>query len=328
MPPMSEVLDALRYAVAPAFLSALAIGFLVACLLTDRAASLATALAILAGLAAGNHFREVFDYRTDPDTPLQLPVLGRQFLETLTHAPVKQPEGDPLKSTDSEAQAGPPSGRYWLPWAVLLATIVGLVSRVPIIPDWARTGLRAGMAMVAATVLIPRGLPGDYPWLPHSFVVVVFLNGLVLEKLADEPAKGLPALAASLACGSAAVVLLHAHSARLSDGATLLGAGLGGVAIASQWGRANAAGAMPALSVLLPGILLSGWRDTFSEVPAWSFLLPAVAPIILAVLWLPGVRRLGGWPRWVAGVVVALIPAILAVVLAARAEPLDFSATH
>ena len=110
--------------------------------------------------------------------------------------------------------------------------------------------------------------------------------------------------------------------------ATLLGAGLGGVAIASQWGRANAAGAMPALSVLLPGILLSGWRDTFSEVPAWSFLLPAVAPIILAVLWLPGVRRLGGWPRWVAGVVVALIPAILAVVLAARAEPLDFSATH
>jgi hypothetical protein len=146
-----------------------------------------------------------------------------------------------------------------------------------------------------------------------------------LEGLARRGPGGWSALLPAVAFGAAAVVLLHAHTAKLTDVATLAGASLAGLA-AGAWQRQSDAGGMaPGVAVLLPGVLLVGQQGTVSEtLPASAFAVAALAPLAASVLLLPGASRLTGWRRAAAGVLLVLVPAGMAVALAVTNESLDF----
>jgi hypothetical protein len=89
------------------------------------------------------------------------------------------------------------------------------------------------------------------------------------------------------------------------------------------WGQ-NISVLFSAPAIFLPGLLLGGAVNTFSEVPVTAFVLAAFAPCALWLVFLPPIRR---WPlrfQAAAAVIAVLVPCATAVTLAMRAETLDF----
>jgi hypothetical protein len=98
---------------------------------------------------------------------------------------------------------------------------------------------------------------------------------------------------------------------------------LGPALVAWVW-PGDTGGAFAAVVVFLPGLLLTGQQETFSEVPLTSFLLAGLAPLALVPMLLPFLARCQRWARWLLGLILPLIPATLAVVLAMQAVTLEF----
>jgi hypothetical protein len=125
-------------------------------------------------------------------------------------------------------------------------------------------------------------------------------------------------------CVAAAVVLIHAHSARFCDLAMLLAAAIAGVGFVASLRKLDIVSIFAGPAVFVPALMLAGGTNTFSEVPAASFILVALAPSALWSLQLPPMRRWSGRALAAAGVVAVLIPCAVAIILAMRAETLDF----
>ena len=161
--------------------------------------------------------------------------------------------------------------------AALIMKVAGRLLARPIV-GWL---LRGSGELLAAWCLVPADLGVEKPWAYVAFAGLVLGNWVVLEFAAGRPPGGtVPGSLALVALG-AAVVLIHAHSARFTDAATLLAAGLGGCALIAWWFRIDTGGVMAAVAVFLPGILLAGYTETYSEVPWTSFALVAAAPLLL-----------------------------------------------
>jgi len=184
--------------------------------------------------------------------------------------------------------------------------------------------LRGMVSAHAAWLITPGDLRGEHFWAPLVLAVVVAAQWALLERLGNLPRGGFVALALVPAAMVAAAVLIHAHTARLSDLATvLMGSLLGTGTVALVMGR-EAAGIAPAAAVLLPGLLLSGQHETFSEVPKTSFVLSALSPLMLAPLLIPVWRRNQPKGLWVMQIALLLLPMVAAIWLAAHYESLDF----
>ena len=97
--------------------------------------------------------------------------------------------------------------------------------------------------------------------------------------------------------------------------------GIGVVAVAM---RATTGAATAAVVIVVPALLLSGWHDTYSEVPTSSFALAALSPLALAPSLLPVWRRNQRKGLWAVQVVLVLLPLAGAVLLAAQNESLDY----
>lgn len=123
---------------------------------------------------------------------------------------------------------------------------------------------------------------------------------------------------------AAATVLIHAHSARFCDLAVLLTATQAGISLTVFLRKLDVAAHFAGPAVFFPALMLGGAANTFSEVPVASFILVALAPCALWSLRLPPARRWSGRTRATAACVVIVIPCAVAVILAARAESLDF----
>ena len=106
--------------------------------------------------------------------------------------------------------------------------------------------------------------------------------------------------------------------------AVLLTATLTGLSLIATLRRLDVAALFAGPAVFFPALLLGGAVNTFSEVPAASFILVALAPCLLWSLSLPPMRRWSGRNLAAVAIVLVLIPCVVAVVLAMRAESLDF----
>src|SRR5262245_6645503 len=157
------------------------------------------------------------------------------------------------------------SAWHWLPAAALAALAAGLIARIPRVPVPVRFLLRAAACALAACLLAPADLRAEKSWLQPAFLLVVLVEWEVLEGSAGRsPGGGVPLGLALVFVGGAAV-LIHAHSARLADVAFLVAAAFTGIAAVAWWARADGAGAMPGAAVLLPGLLLAGHSEPYSE---------------------------------------------------------------
>ena len=135
-----------------------------------------------------------------------------------------------------------------------------------------------------------------------------------------EDSPGWMAFGLGIVCAAGGVVLIHAHSAMLMDLALFMAGSWFGVALAAWWTGADVRSAAPIAAVSLPALMLVGQQSTFSDVPLLSFALVALAPLGLAPLLLPALRR----RRGVVGLVLLLLASGVAVVLADCAESLSF----
>ena len=212
---------------------------------------------------------------------------------------------------------------HWLPWAALAgcaAELLARLTRVPVLVGWL---LRAGVALAASRLLVPDYARAEAGWLPAAFAAAVLGGWAILKPLARRSPAGLP-LALALAALGGSVVLIHAHTARLCEAALVLAAVLAGLALVGGVKRADAGGAVAGVAVLLPGLLLAGQTDTFSDVALASFALIGLAPLALAPALLVPPTRAGGWRFALLLVALTAVPAGVAVALAVRAESLDY----
>jgi len=316
MPPLNLILDALTHAVLPAAVAAFAVFAFVLATAPPPARIAAGALALTAGFLAGNQFRGAIEYRIDLERSLTLSQLSRAAFATVV--PPGEEDGEPAPT---------PSAYYWLPWTGGLALFAGFLAllQARAAAAWA---LRIFAAGVTTALAVPPELRSESPWIVPLFAAVVLGEWTVLERLlvATTPPRCRfgPALAGVAPFAAAAVVLLHAHSARLADVAVILAVALGAIAAAAFAFRADSSSVAPGVATALPFLMLSGYYDTFSEVPAAAFALVAASPIALGPLLLSRIRKLGA-RRWlVVAAFLATSPLLIAVILAARVESLSF----
>ena len=307
LPPTELVLDVLRHAVLPPLLASaavLAVFFLIG---GRRLPAVGAALALIAGMAAGIHFKKDVLPWTPEEPASWLPWAA------------PDPEGDGQEVVRPKGPAW-----HWLPWAALVALVVGLTARVPKLPEQFRLLLCAAACALAAWLLVPADLLAKKIWLQPAFLLVLLIEWAVLEEAARRaPGGGVP-LGLGLVFLGGAAVILHAGSARLADVATFAAASLAGLAVVAWWFQADTGGAMPGAVVLLSGLLLTGYNETFSDVPWKSFALAALAPLALIPSLLPPLSRLQGYRLRLLQILLLLVPVAFAVTYAMQAETLEF----
>ena len=294
-PPLDEVLGAVQQVMLPAA-GASAFVFAAVLLLGRRSANLAAALAVCAGLVAGNWDK--------------VPMPAVLTASAWTHLP--------------------PYTVFLLLLGLVTQLLADAADRFESLKSY-RTGFtaakwptRAVMLALGAGPVIPADPGFDRTQFYALFVVGSLALWFTLDRLAEcgSPAEmaALQGVTALLASG----VMLYAHSAKFMDMATILGSALLGVAVVAGSARVDARGAIPAFVGVLPGLLVSGRALTTSEVPVASFVLAAVAPLALLPWLVPNLsRRTGPWPRVVRCVSVLAV-LVAALVLAGRVETLPW----
>jgi hypothetical protein len=200
--------------------------------------------------------------------------------------------------------------------AVALSVITALVRR----PPWHWAILIVGLPVVAIGV-VPDSQHTP-AWLSGLLVLLV-ANLVVLERTARRFRRWYVPLAwAVVLAGGAAILLLHAHSALLTNAAILLAAALGGLGFVSLFKSISLRWVAPPMALALVGLMVCGHHDTFSEVPAATFILIAAAPLPLGFLLHPGARGLPKLARAALYILLPLIPVAIAIALAIAAEGL------
>lgn len=318
IPPLSEIVDASVRVVIPAFaVSSLTAGVLPKSF-GRRAEPVAAAIAFIVGVAAANYFRGCFTFRFQPDLPLSPSDLIHGFIAVLTGQPAM------IGGIESDPIFAPKAGRYWIPFAILVAGCGSLIVQLLTLPRILKQILRFAAAAIAARMFVPAALQEETPWLIWTIAILIVCHEEIAERISVRCPAQIPTTIWGLCSFAAAIVLIHAHSARLTDVATLIAFATWGIVITSFVCPFRLNSAIPLIAVSLIGTLVSGKHETFSEVPLVSFALPALAPLAIGLLLLIPQRFQIGWKGWASALLLAGIPLTIAVAAAARAETLDF----
>lgn len=300
-PPWSAIVPTVLYMVLPAVAAAAIIVAAVERIGGSKQAPPGAALGLMVGAFLGLWMRDALPLVVDGGSP-------KAFLTVL-------PNVLTLVSGESSWNR--------LPWAMLAALSLGLIAQLADAHAGDGWLLRGGVAIAIAWVLIPDDLREMFVWLAPAFAVVVWAQWVILDRLAAQPASFSVPLALMLSLVAAAGVLIHAGTARLMDATLVQACALTGLLLVSWWRRLEVGGALPALAVALPGLLLMGKLTQMEEKMHWAaFALPACAPLLL-VATMPFTH----WPKLrlhFVRLVLVLIPLAFALFLAREAGPLDF----
>lgn len=285
LPPRAEVLDALRFAVAPAAGATLAVAGLAGVALWRltphwrRAMPAVSALALAAGLAAGNHFRGSLPWSPDA------------------------------------------AWWHWAGPAIVLALLAELPANVRGVSGEVGHLLRGLAAGVAAAAVTPPDWQAEARWTFPLLATVLAAEWGVLVAVGRRHGGGTTALTMGLVAAGAAAVLAHHHDLRFTDLAVFTHAGLVTLAGFAWLTRTDASPAAAAAAVPVVGVLMmSRFLGDESGVRWGCFAAVGLAPLALAPL-LAVPRRL--WAAVLAVLLVAA-PVGWAVATAMRDAPLKF----
>lgn len=332
LPPISEVIDASLKIVVPAFLTTAATAIGGWKILGTRNGHLSAGLAIVLGLLAANLCRGVFVTRFDPEQPLTF----QQWSRGLFDASINQPQQAPLDSEDAPTASepdsesavtaikGPKSGRYWIPAAIGVAMVIELLAKSLRMPVVGLQISRIIASIVAVRLVVPADLAIEHQWLSWSVGLLVLLGWVVFSQLSARMPSWLSPTCVVVASFASATVLIHAHSARLTDAATMLMMAACGLAAAAVFFRGDTASAAPVGAIFLPAIMIAGYHETFSDVPPAAFVLPAVAPLCAGFALALPESWCRSWRGWATTILCVGLPAIASIALATRSESLSF----
>ncbi len=182
---------------------------------------------------------------------------------------------------------------HWIVHLVPVAAAVGLLESSPRLAGPWRWALLLLLACGCAIALVGVWVENHVTWRIVTAAVVLGLCAGLSGPGRRLSGASLP-LCLWAAATTAAVVLLASGNARFAQLSGALSASLGGAVVLAWWRPAIAplAGAVPVVSVALAGLLLSGYFVTWTDIPAWPFILTAAAPLAVRAGDLPPASRL------------------------------------
>ena len=213
---------------------------------------------------------------------------------------------------------------HWLPYLVWAATAFGLLESSGKGPRWFWIAMRIPVSLAVAAVFVPDvGRYAPYWWpMTIGLAAATFTWWSACEPLANQRNAVVWPLVLCMTCITATIVqILASNSSMIHVTGVLFAVSAGALAISLCYSSEVLTRAMtPALAVLLPGLMFTGYVGTFSEVPVASFALIAFAPLLM---WIGELRPLA--ERKSAGAVIATIavvwlPLVVAVGIAKFAE--------
>ncbi len=289
LPPRAEVIDAIRYAVAPVVGATVTVITLVSVTLWRltphwrRAIPAITVLALACGLAAGNYFRGSLPW--SPDV----------------------------------------AWWHWAGPAILLACTAELLASVWGVSDAGGHLIRGLTAGIAAAAVTPPDWQAETRWTFPLIATVLACEWGVLVGVGRRHGSGTTALAMSLVAAATAVVLAHHHDLRFTDVAVFTHVGLGALALFAWLSRTDASPAAAVAPVPVVGVLvMSRFLGDESGVRWGCFAAVGLAPLALAPLLVAPRRR---WSAILAVLLIAA-PTGWAIVTTMRDAPLKFEQTE
>jgi hypothetical protein len=294
----------------------------------QRLGSLATVLAVAASVFVGGYYvsNAVSDERPwelDKDVPWKADELRRALALTLE----EKPKIDSIAETASDEPPvdDPPNRRmphYFLGYVAGLAMLVEFLLpllAVPAGPAWA---IRTCIALFAGRLFCHGGLRMLHPWIPWALGLLILLEWSLLTALARRWLDGVVVTALGFSCAAGCLVVQFiAHLDSLFYLGLLFASSLAGPALITWKWQGDTSPAAAAVAVTLPSMLMAGYSLTSPEPPMDSFLAAGLAPLALLPFWLPFLGRRERWARWLPGLILPLIPAILAAVWAMQHQP-------
>jgi hypothetical protein len=322
LPPWNVTWEIIQMLLGPALGASLAVMLAVRLVGRERLTPLAAALAVAVGVFAANYFKESVPFQYDNARPLT----AHDLYTVLGWSLEKQPPGEEEEPQDLHALLMPPL-YYWLLWLAGLALVVEMLARILHVPASAGWVARTLVAVFAARLLTPPALRLENSWVPWWLSGVMLLEWALLMGLARRWKDGTVPLTMALWC-AVLTTLLHLATLRYLDVALYFYAALLGPALVAWWWPGDTGPTAAAVAVTMPALLLLTQFETSAndiKPPLESFVLAALAPLALTPMLLPFLNRQHGWKRWLPCLVLVLIPLVVAIFLAADAEPLNFA---
>lgn len=334
LPPWSDVEPMVRQLLLPTFAVALLVLLPLRCgawLLTrwgrkhgERLVPMFAAVALGSAFVVGNHVKEIVPWELEYERPLTASDLREVVawsLEAKRPAPEPAEDGDAVEQSPAVAV---PESWYWLSWAAALAMVVDLLGRLPGVPSGAAWAARAMTAAFVGRLLTPEALRSEWPWAAWALSLVILAQWAVVWELCRRWRDGTVAASIALCSNAVSVLILFAHSARLTELGLLLFAGCAALALVAWMWESDLGAALAGCAVFLPALVVSTRQTTMSEVPLTAFVLAGLAPLMLAVLLLPWMNRRERWTRWALALGLPLVPLAIALAMAAQVEELPF----
>lgn len=256
MPPWSLIAEMLQKLIIPAS-AATGAFLLVWCLVLKRKPawwSLGGVVAVLLGLAAGNHYRELLEWWPAgvPREGMATPLLAKNWPALL-----------PVTA------------------ASLLVALVGQYVSTKLYPP-VLFALRLVVAGIAAWWLAEELPPLSLGVSRGLWFLGIFSTWEALLAAAPKLPRSVALPALVLPWGTAvSLVLIFAHSARFSDLGLLLTCTLGAASAVGYFYPQSHPCLYAAAAVFFPSLTLAGAANTFSEISLITFLLTALAPNFL-----------------------------------------------
>ena len=250
----------------------------------------------------------------DPDRPFDVNDLGLVLAWTLEEKPPPKEGEKPAEDLPSK-----PKDRERRYWVLCLATLAMAIEfLLPLLvsagPGWV---VRTMLALAAGRLITPSSWRMSFPWLPWAMGFVIVLEWGLLVSLARRWRDGVVPTGMGLCLFLAGgVLMLSGYGQHSGEYAVLISASLAGPALVSWIWPSDTSPALAACAVILPALMLAGLVAIPTENPSfWNYqTLAALAPLALLPMWLPFMARLEGWRRWLLGLLLPLIPAVIAAV--------------
>ena len=214
----------------------------------------------------------------------------------------------------------PPVTWHWLAWLVPVAAIAGIADALVRWPTPLRLLGAVTLAAVCGRALVGEWVVHAWPWRAVTAAVIAAVAVSVNTAAERRPGALVP-LSLCVAALGASVVLIGSGSAKLAQLAGALSACLG-VAVVLAWWRPTVSlsrGGVAVVAVLLPGLVLSGYFSSYSEIPPWVYVLAAVAPACVWPATLIRLERFRAWQATAIRVAVTSLPVAITVTVAVLA---------
>jgi hypothetical protein len=184
---------------------------------------------------------------------------------------------------------------------------------------WA--SVAAVLAAIAISIwVIPWDLLSTKPWTAGLMAMVILMNTITLRQFGNSTyGHAVPLMTAIIWGGSTTALAVLSHSARFGDLTMMLGCALTAVGIVNWIAHQKLVTFYSGIVAFISGLMLETPLNTYSDIPVASYVLVAVAPGIMAINFIPRIRR---WTdaRPIAIALMPMIVCAIAVGLAARAE--------